>query len=237
MERHNTSRLVGATAGYVGYEEGGQLTEAVRRKPYSIVLFDEIEKAHRDVFNLLLQIMEDGQLTDAKGRKIDFSNTIIIMTSNIGADKLTQTAAPIGFSLTETEKDRAQKDFERAKEDIMADLKKAMKPEFLNRIDKVIVFDALTHDHIKEIVRLLVVQLEERLSEVNIKIVISDAALSLLAEKGYDPEYGARPARRVIRDQIEDEITQLLVDGAIVSGATVAVDVNEGKIVVNEQKL
>jgi ATP-dependent Clp protease ATP-binding subunit ClpC len=237
MERHNTSRLVGATAGYVGYEEGGQLTEAVRRKPYSIVLFDEIEKAHRDVFNLLLQIMEDGQLTDAKGRKIDFTNTIIIMTSNIGADKLTQTAAPIGFSLTETEKDRAQKDFERAKEDIMADLKKAMKPEFLNRIDKVIVFDALTHDHIKEIVRLLVVQLEERLSEVNVKIVISDAALSLLAEKGYDPEYGARPARRVIRDQIEDEITQLLVDGRIAAGATVEVDVNEGKIVVNEQKL
>lgn len=225
MERHNTSRLVGAAAGYVGYEEGGQLTEAVRRKPYSIVLFDEIEKAHPDVFNLLLQILEDGILTDSKGRKVDFSNTVIVMTSNIGAEKLTETAAPIGFDLSNSEQDRAKKDFDSAKIEILADLKRALKPEFLNRVDKVIVFDALTHADIKEIVKLEIADLEKRLVELGIAIRLTDGALDLLAKQGYDPAYGARPIRRVVRDKVEDLITQLILDGKVKNGIGVVVKV------------
>ncbi len=189
MERHNTSRLVGATAGYVGYEEGGQLTEAVRRKPYSVLLFDEIEKAHSDVFNLLLQILEDGQLTDAKGRKVDFRNTIIIMTSNIGAKKLTEKAAPIGFCETSDEIEQAEQDFESMKEDILKELKDVFRPEFLNRIDKTIVFHALTKEHIKEIVKLHLKYLQERLDLKKLKLDITDEALNILSTKGYDPLY------------------------------------------------
>lgn len=223
MERHNTSRLVGATAGYVGYDDGGQLTEAVRRKPYSVVLFDEIEKAHPDVFNLLLQILEDGELTDAKGRKVDFKNTIIIMTSNIGAKKLTEKAAPIGFASDLDEVSQASRDFEEMKVEILKDLKDHFRPEFLNRIDKTIVFRALTSTDIRKIVKLHLGFLEERLSQKNITLSITAGALDVLAAKSYDPKYGARPVRRAIQDLIEDPLTAKFLDSVFKDGDLVKI--------------
>ncbi|MFH1284597.1 MAG: ATP-dependent Clp protease ATP-binding subunit [Candidatus Peregrinibacteria bacterium] len=228
MERHNTSRLVGATAGYVGYEEGGQLTEAVRTKPYSVILFDEIEKAHPDVFNLLLQILEDGELTDAKGRKVDFKNTIIIMTSNIGAKKLTEKAAPIGFSTTTDEQKKAMEDFEAMKDDILKDLKDNFRPEFLNRIDKVVVFHALTNDNIKNIVKLHLGYLQDRLNQKNIKLDVTSGALDVLSLASYDPKYGARPVRRAIQDMIEDPLTAKFLDEEFKEGDKVKI-VKKGK--------
>lgn len=223
MERHNTSRLVGATAGYVGYEEGGQLTEAVRRKPYSVILFDEIEKAHPEVFNLLLQILEDGELTDAKGRKVDFRNTIIILTSNIGAKKLTDKAAPIGFATKDSEKSKAIQDFEAMKNEILKELKDHFRPEFLNRIDKVVVFHALTHDNIKEIVKLHLNRLQERLNHRHLKLDITPEALELLSELGYDPKYGARPVRRAIQEYVEDPLTAKFLDGVFQDSDTIKI--------------
>lgn len=223
MERHNSSRLVGATAGYVGYEDGGQLTESVRRKPYSVVLFDEIEKAHPDVMNLLLQILEDGVLTDARGRKVDFRNTIVVMTSNIGARQLTESAAAIGFTLEEDELKRAEQSFDSKKEDVMDEMKRHFRPEFLNRLDKVIVFHPLTHDNLKDIVKLLIDDLQKRLSERKIRIQLSPGAHDLLAKVSYDPDYGARPARRVIQNRIEDEIAELLLDGTFKDGDTIKI--------------
>ena len=223
MERHNASRLVGATAGYVGYEEGGQLTEAVRTKPYSVILFDEIEKAHPDVFNLLLQILEDGELTDAKGRKVDFRNTIIIMTSNIGAKRLTEAAAPIGFSTPSDEKQKAEQNFESTKTEILDDLKDHFRPEFLNRIDKVVVFHALTNSNIREIVKLHLDYLQERISNKSIKLSVTDGALDALAKAGYDPKYGARPVRRAIQDMLEDPLTAKFLSGDFMEGDTIKV--------------
>jgi ATP-dependent Clp protease ATP-binding subunit ClpC len=223
MERHNTSRLVGATAGYVGYEDGGQLTEAVRRKPYSVVLFDEIEKAHPDVFNLLLQILEDGELTDSKGRKVDFKNTTVIMTSNIGAKRLTDQAAPIGFNIPHEEREQAEQDYERLKQDVLEELKNHFRPEFLNRIDKVIVFRPLTHEDIKEIVKLHIGYLEERLEGKKIKIELTPGGLELLAKESYDPKYGARPVRRKVQELVEDVLTQMFLDGDIKEGNTVKI--------------
>lgn len=229
MERHNTSRLVGATAGYVGYEDGGQLTEAVRRKPYSVLLFDEIEKAHPDVFNLLLQILEDGELTDAKGTKVDFRNTIIIMTSNIGAKKLTDKAAPIGFSSADDDEiDKATEDFDAMRDDIMKELKDHFRPEFLNRIDKVIVFHALTNDNIKEIVKLHLGYLENRLSPKGLSLQASKEALEMLSKAGYDPKYGARPVRRAIQEMVEDPLTAKFLDGDFKPGDKVKL-VKKGK--------
>ncbi|MBD3328258.1 AAA domain-containing protein [Candidatus Peregrinibacteria bacterium] len=213
MERHNTSRLVGATAGYVGYEDGGQLTEAVRRKPYSVILFDEIEKAHPDVFNLLLQILEDGELTDSKGRKVDFKNTIIIMTSNIGAKRLTESAGPIGFDLARDELSKAEEEYNIMKEHVLEDLKKHFRPEFINRVDKVIVFHPLKHDHIKEIVKLHVGYLEDRIHKKNIKIELTPAGLEALAKVSYDPQYGARPVRRKVQEMVEDQLTAKFLEG------------------------
>jgi ATP-dependent Clp protease ATP-binding subunit ClpC len=230
MERHSTSRLVGTTAGYVGYEDGGQLTEAVRRKPYSIVLFDEIEKAHGDVFNLLLQILEDGVLSDSKGRKVDFKNTIIILTSNIGAEKLTEKAAPIGFNVKVDKLKKAENEFEEAKIEILKDLKKNFKPEFLNRIDKTIVFRPLTHKDIKEIVKLHIGMLQERLSTKDLKIDVTSKGLDHLADISYDPEYGARPVRRKIQDVIEDPLTQKFLEGEFAAGDTIKIDVKKDKI-------
>lgn len=221
MERHNTSRLIGATAGYVGYDDGGQLTEAVRRKPYSVILFDEIEKAHPDVFNLLLQILEDGELTDAKGRKVDFKNTIVILTSNIGAKKLTEKAAPIGFSTKNEELERAAEDFEAMKTEILKDLKDHFRPEFLNRIDKVIVFHALTNENIKQIVKLHLDYLQIRLKPKNLTLVVSPTALDVLAKVGYDPKYGARPVRRAIQDLVEDPLTAKYLEGIFKDGDSV----------------
>jgi ATP-dependent Clp protease ATP-binding subunit ClpC len=223
MERHNASRLVGSTAGYVGYEEGGQLTEMVRRKPYSVVLFDEIEKAHRDVMNMLLQILEDGILTDGRGRKIDFRNTVIVMTSNIGARQLTESAGPIGFTLEKSELERAERNFSDKRDDVMRELKDHFRPEFLNRVDKVVVFQPLTHDNIKSIVKLLLDKLEARLEDKKIKLDISASALDYLAKESYDPDYGARPARRVLQDKIEDILAESLLEGRFKEGDTVKI--------------
>lgn len=223
MERHNASRLVGATAGYIGYEEGGQLTEAVRRKPYSVVLFDEIEKAHPDVFNLLLQILEDGQLTDAKGRVVDFRNTIIIMTSNIGAKKLTEKAAPIGFSTSTEEITKAEEDFEEMKSEILKELKDHFRPEFLNRVDKVVVFHALTNGNIKEIVKLHLGYLQKRLESKKLILSISPSALEILSKASYDPKYGARPVRRAIQEMVEDPLTEKFLDGTVEENSTVKI--------------
>ncbi|MCD6109369.1 ATP-dependent Clp protease ATP-binding subunit [bacterium] len=236
MERHSTSRLVGATAGYIGYEDGGQLTEAVRRKPYSIVLFDEIEKAHTDVFNLLLQILEDGVLTDNKGRKIDFKNTIIILTSNIGAERLTKKAAPIGFSSEKNKLEQAEEDYKRTKEEILNDLKGHFKPEFLNRIDKTIVFRALTQKDIANIVTLHISMLQKRLSSKNLTIEMTPAGLKLLAKASYDPQYGARPVRRAIQDLVEDPLTQKFLEGEFKEGDAVIISVSKEELTLKKKK-
>ncbi len=223
MERHNTSRLTGTTAGYVGYEDGGQLTEKVRRNPYSVVLFDEIEKAHPDVLNILLQILEDGVLTDGKGRKIDFKNTIIVMTSNIGARKLTESAASIGFNLAETELHAAMNAFEHKKTEVMKELKDHLRPEFINRLDNIIVFKPLTHDSIKEIVKINIQDLEKRVLDRNLKLALTDQALDLLATLSLDPEYGARPVRRKVQVLIEDPLSQGIIDSEFNEGDTIQI--------------
>lgn len=230
MERHNTSRLTGTTAGYVGYEEGGQLTEKVRRKPYSVILFDEIEKAHPDVFNILLQILEDGVLTDGKGRKVDFTNSIIIMTSNIGARKLTEGAAPIGFKLNSSELDAALQTFEHKKEEVLKDLKDHFKPEFLNRVDNIVVFRPLTHENIKQIVEIHVRDLQKHLSDKGIVLDLTPDALDLLATLSTDPDYGARPVRRKVQELIEDPLSQGFLDESFAEGDTVQIVKVDDKI-------
>ncbi len=227
MERHNVSRLVGATAGYVGYEEGGQLTEAVRRKPYSVVLFDEIEKAHPEFFNILLQILEDGMLTDAQGKQVDFTNTIIVMTSNIGAEKLTKQAARIGFKMQDEARTEEAEYEEKCKE-VVAELKDHLRPEFLNRVDHIIVFNALNQQHIRKIVHMHVDHLAERLKEQGYTLEVDGKAINLLAEEGFDPEYGARPVRRVIQERLEAEIAEHILKGIFAEGDTIKV-VMKGK--------
>lgn len=222
MERHNVSRLIGTTAGYVGYEEGGQLTEQVRRKPYSVVLFDEVEKAHPEFFNLLLQILEDGQLTDGQGKIVDFRNTIIVMTSNIGAEKLTKQAAKIGFKLDE-DAQKEENEYEAKRQEVLNELKDNMRPEFLNRIDHIIVFNALNQQHIRKIVRHNLEKLRLRLKSQGYNLVIDTKAINLLAEAGFDPAYGARPVRRVIQERIEDEIAEHILKGIFQAGDTIKV--------------
>ena len=236
MERHNTSRLTGTSAGYVGYEEGGQITEKIRKYPYSIVLFDEIEKAHPDVFNILLQIMEDGELTDGKGRKVDFKNTIIIMTSNIGSDELTNRAAKIGFSLSKDELDEAEEAYEEKKLQVLEKMKEHFRPEFINRLDGVLVFRPLNHEQIKQIVKLHIAQIEERLSDKHIKFNVSDKALEHLAKISYDPEFGARPVRRKLQELIEDEFSDLWIDGLIAEGDTIDIGLVKDKITLKAKK-
>ena len=215
MEKHSTSRLVGATAGYVGYEDGGELTEKVRRKPYSVVLFDEIEKAHGDFQNLLLQIFEDGFLTDAKGRKIDFRNTLIVMTSNIGADILTEEATKIGFTTSGNELEKAEEDFSEKSALVMGQVAKHFKPEFLGRLDTSVVFKPLTKESIKEIVHINIAELQERLSEKNIGLEYSDSVIEFLAEKSFDSKAGGRNVRKVVRIELEDLITDAILSGEI----------------------
>lgn len=224
MERHNVSRLVGATAGYVGYEEGGQLTEAVRRKPYSVVLFDEIEKAHPEFFNILLQVLEDGYLTDAKGKRVDFRNTIIIMTSNLGAKALTAEATKIGFNLSVDKLKQAEEDFNDKKEQVLKEMKDHFRPEFLNRIDKTIVFRPLDNQSIQDIVKLQLRQLNDRLKEKKISIEATPKAVELLAKISYKPEYGARPVRRKIQDLIEDPIAERILEGEFKEGSNIKID-------------
>lgn len=230
MERHNTSRLTGATPGYVGYEEGGSLTEAVRRRPYSVVLFDEIEKAHPEVFNMLLQILEDGILTDGKGRRVDFRNTIIVMTSNIGAEKLTEKAGPIGFSMAKEKLTEAAEEFAHIKEEVLGELKNYFRPEFINRVDKIVMFNPLTHDNVKNIVTLIVDKLSKRLVEKNISLQLTPQALDYLATESYDAKFGARPARRKIQDLVEDPLTTLILDGTIAEGDVVQLKMVAGKL-------
>ena len=227
MERHNVSRLVGATAGYVGYEEGGQLTEMVRRKPYSVVLFDEIEKAHPEFFNILLQVLEDGTLTDGQGKTVDFRNTVIIMTSNIGAEKLTKQAAKIGFMVDE-DGSKEDRDYEAKCAEVLAELKDAVRPEFLNRIDHTIVFNALHQEHIRKIVGIHLHDLTERLKDQGYQLDADAKAVALLATEGFDPEYGARPVRRVIQERVEDEFAEHILKGIFSPGDTIHV-VKKGK--------
>jgi ATP-dependent Clp protease ATP-binding subunit ClpC len=231
MEKHTTSRLVGAPPGYVGYEEGGQLTEKVRRKPYSVVLLDEVEKAHPEVFNILLQVLEDGRLTDSKGRVVDFRNTLIIMTSNVGADAIKRNST-LGF-LTGNSDEKQKQEFSNMRDKVMAELKKSFRPEFLNRIDETIVFHQLEEKHIAEIVTLMADDLRKRLNEQDVDFELSDAAKAFLAKEGFDPLYGARPLRRAIQKHIEDRLSEELLRGTIVKGDKLWIDEQEGNLVVN----
>jgi ATP-dependent Clp protease ATP-binding subunit ClpC len=224
MERHNVSRLVGAPPGYVGYDEGGQLTEAVRRKSYSVVLLDEIEKAHPEVFNILLQILEDGHLTDAKGRRVDFRNTIIIMTSNVGAQQL-QKDTSIGFRAgSADEKAQASADYERMKDKVLSELKNAFRPEFLNRIDATVVFTQLSREQIREIVDMLLGRVKAQLAGQQMELVVTDAAKDAIIAKGYDQSFGARPLRREIQNQIEDPLAEQMLMASYEPGDTIVVD-------------
>jgi ATP-dependent Clp protease ATP-binding subunit ClpC len=220
MEKHAVSRLVGSPPGYIGYDEGGQLTEAVRRKPYSVLLLDEIEKAHPDVFNILLQILEDGRLTDAQGRTVDFRNSIVIMTSNIGASEIAKNTS-IGFTVA----DETGMSYDDMKNRIMGDLKKVFRPEFLNRIDEVIVFHKLAKEEVKEIIDLMINRVRVQVAEHELQLELSDEAKDLLVEKGWDPSMGARPLRRAIQRYIEDPLAdEVLRQGEMVPGSTVMVE-------------
>ena len=221
MERHTVSRLIGSPPGYVGHDEGGQLTEKVRRKPYSVVLFDEIEKAHEDVWNILLQILDDGRITDSQGRTVDFKNTVIVMTSNIGARNLTAMGGKLGFSAEEQGSDPdAEKKFETAKEQVMAELRQTFRPEFLNRIDDIIVFRPLTEEDIREVARRMLKTVSARMETMGIHLDASDDAVAELAKEGFDPKYGARPLRRAIQSKVEDAVAEKMLDGTLKEGDT-----------------
>jgi len=227
MEKHTVSKLIGSPPGYVGFEEGGQLTEKVRRKPYSVVLFDEIEKAHPDVFNMLLQILEDGRLTDSQGRTVDFKNTIIIMTSNVGARLITEKQSSLGFnSENENAEESEKKDI---KELVTGELRKVFRPEFLNRVDDIIVFNKLNKDEIEQIAVKMLKTLENRLDKMNIKISFTDNAVSEIADKGFDENYGARPLRRAIQNEIEDPLSEQMLEGKVKDGAVVTCDFADGQ--------
>jgi ATP-dependent Clp protease ATP-binding subunit ClpB len=223
MEKHTVSRLIGAPPGYVGYDEGGQLTESVRRKPYSVILFDEIEKAHPDVFNVLLQIFDDGRLTDGHGRTVDFKNTVIIMTSNIGSHYLLEGVTDRG-EITES-----------AKEQVMSEMRHQFRPEFLNRVDDIILFKPLILEEVKQIVDLLTRDLASRLEDRRIHITISDAAREFIARSSYDPVYGARPLRRFLQRELETRIGRAMIAGDVPDGATIQVDVADNQLTVGHR--
>ena len=222
MEKHSVSKFIGSPPGYVGFDEGGQLTEKIRKNPYSVILFDEIEKAHPDVFNIMLQILEDGILTDAKGTRVDFRNTVIIMTSNLGAKDILNTSTKLGFA--SAQEDNSKEDDENIKQRVMEVVKKTFRPEFLNRIDEMIVFKRLSKDDIKDIATLLCENLKKRLLSNEIKMEISDEAIELIAKQGYDPVYGARPLRRAIQNKIEDMLAEKIIDGEIKNGDNILID-------------
>ncbi len=226
MEKHSVSKLIGSPPGYVGYDEGGQLSEKVRRHPYSVLLFDEIEKAHPDVFNILLQVLDDGRITDAQGRRVDFKNTIIIMTSNAGAQAIVE-PKKLGFAFAEDEKH----DYERMKSGVMEEVKRIFKPEFINRIDEMLVFRMLNRDDMKKIVSLMARSLVERCrSQLDISLVIRDTAKSYVVEKAYNPKFGARPLRRMIQTEIEDKLAEEILSGAVKKGDTVMIGTKNKKI-------
>ncbi len=229
MERHTVSRLVGAPPGYVGYDDAGQLTETVRRRPYTIVVFDEIEKAHPEVFNMLLQIMEEGRLSDARGHKVDFRNTCIIMTSNVGAEMIKR-ESKLGFAVTKEEVKDAERQFAEIKDKLMNQLKRLFRPEFLNRVDATIVFRPLSREDISQIVTLELNKVQKRLADHNVRLEVTDAAKGYLAEKGYDSEYGARPLRRVIQSEVEDVLSDGLLSGRFHDNCKILIGLQEGKL-------
>ena len=222
QEKHTVARLLGAPPGYVGYDEGGQLTEAVRRRPYSVVLFDEIEKAHPDVFNVLLQILDDGRLTDGQGRTVDLRNTVLIMTSNLGGQLI---------------QEMANRDFDEIRDAVMAVLRDHFKPEFLNRVDEIIVFGALTQEQLASIVDIQLRRLEKRLAERKIALIVTDAARKLLAERGWDPVYGARPLKRAIQRLVQDPLAMQMLEGKFVEGDIVEVGAKGGELVFSRAKV
>ena len=228
QERHTVSRLVGAPPGYVGYEEAGQLTEAVRRRPYSVVLLDEIEKAHPDVFNILLQILDDGRLTDGQGRTVDFKNTVLIMTSNLGSDLITRRAGTLGFSGSAGSSAAGQQDG--LQEQLLRRLRESFRPEFLNRIDEIIIFRQLDQTELRQITELLLEETKRRLHAQDVTVEFTPAAVDWIAERGFQPEFGARPMRRVIQREIDNELSRLLLDGRILPGQQVTVDVRDGQL-------
>jgi ATP-dependent Clp protease ATP-binding subunit ClpB len=213
QERHTVARLIGAPPGYVGYDEGGQLTEAVRRRPYSVILFDEIEKAHHDVFNVMLQILDDGRLTDGHGRTVDFKNTIVTMTSNIGSHRILEYRGAF-----------EGREYDQMKQAVLDEMRRHFRPEFLNRVDEVIVFHALSEEHLKEIVDIQLAQLRTRLAERHIQIELTDAARTHLVRTGYNPTYGARPLKRAIQKEVETQLARLILKGEVRDGQTVLVD-------------
>jgi ATP-dependent Clp protease ATP-binding subunit ClpB len=220
MEKHSVSRLVGAPPGYVGYDEGGQLTEAIRRKPYTVVLFDEIEKAHPDVFNILLQVLDDGRITDSQGRTVDFKNTVIILTSNLGSRHLLEGVT--GDTIPES-----------VRESVMAELRHAFRPEFLNRIDETVLFKPLTLEEITRIVDLLLADLNTRLAERRVTVELDTKAREWAAEKGYDPVFGARPLKRFLQRQVETRLARALVAGEVSDGSTAKFTVLKGELIIN----
>jgi ATP-dependent Clp protease ATP-binding subunit ClpC len=233
MEKHNVSRLVGAPPGYIGYDDGGQLTDAVRRKSYCLILLDEIEKAHPDVFNTLLQIFDDGHLTDAKGRKVDFRNTIIVMTSNVGSD-LIRRETVLGFKVTKEDTKTAEDQYKRMKEKVLEELKKVFRPEFLNRIDSTVVFHALSREHIRNIVELKLAEVEQQLLLKGVTMEVTDACKDWLGEKGYDQVFGARPLRRVIQDELEDRLSDAILEGRFQEGDRALIDLQNGEVVLGK---
>ena len=228
MESHSTSKMIGSPPGYVGFDEGGGLTEKVRRKPYSIILFDEIEKAHPDVLNMLLQILDDGRLTDSHGRTVNFKNCVIIMTSNIGARLITDKKS-LGFS-KENSENQEQKEYESTKKEVMSELRKGFRPEFINRIDEIIVFHKLTEKELNKIVDIMLQQIKKRIAERDIKIEIDKKAKELIIKKGTDAKYGARPLRRAIQNMLEDKLAEEILEGNLKSGDTAKITVKDEKI-------
>ena len=231
MESHSTSKLIGSPPGYVGYDDAGQLTEKVKRNPYSIILFDEIEKAHPDVFNILLQVLDDGRLTDAQGRTVNFKNTVIIMTSNIGARLITDKTT-LGFSAKD-KKDESQKEYETIKKDVMGELKKQFRPEFINRIDEIIVFHKLNDEDIKQIIDIMLNQVTKRMAEKSYKFEIDNSVKELIAKKGVDTDYGARPLKRAIQNILEDKIAEEILDGNIKPNKKAVIKAEDDKIVIS----
>jgi ATP-dependent Clp protease ATP-binding subunit ClpC len=235
MERHTASRLVGAPPGYIGYEDAGQLTEALRRRPYSIVVFDEVEKAHPEVHNMLLQIMEEGHLSDAKGRMVDFRNAIIVMTTNVGAEEIRKQTS-LGFQLKRDEKTEERTSYEEMRKKLTESLKKVFRPEFINRLDSVIVFRSLNKEDIRQIVALELNKVTERLAEHVVTLTATDPALDLLAMQGFDAEMGARPLRRVIQQKVEDPLSDALLAGTFNEGDTILVEVVEENVVLKRME-
>jgi ATP-dependent Clp protease ATP-binding subunit ClpB len=231
MEKHSVARLIGAPPGYVGYEEGGALTEAVRRRPYQVILFDEIEKAHPDVFNVLLQVLDDGRLTDGQGRTVDFKNTLIVMTSNLGAEFLADPRQPMGFAIP-GDKEKVVSDKE-AYGLVMEAVRRHFRPEFLNRIDEIVVFHRLAREHMGTIVDIQMGRLQKLLTDRKITVELDDTARTWIANKGYDPVYGARPLKRVIQKHVQDGLAEMILSGRIKDGETARISVRDGNLVIN----